>query len=905
MKVSSPQKVTSVKAASLLLCALTMLLAPLGQAEIATINRVPFIATVHLERTVEQGTAPKFKFYLTDFDNKDYTYDDNSEIFEVKLWLDNVLQHTGTYGPGEHEITLPTMNTATDEVRLAIQAKDSQNRKSDLLFQRFRVIDPVAHVITPAQIYSPSASTLQTNFGVYNNDTNAATTTTGLTALMQWSNSNGYRKVILPTGTYRLDAAYTVKVADRLTLDLNGSTFKLEPTNDGFSMMVEIAHAYDSHVINGTIEGDLVGHDYSVDPVSAGTRGIRLAQGAEYSSFENLTIKNIVGYGTNTHLDYVGRVAPWNLSHNPQKSVGPLVLGEIDETTGLYVASTDRVYTPTAIDISTFMSSYGFIQYGKFGGYGSNPVDNWVYRASFYDASGTYISSMQGYLYRRMYPPANAKSVKFTLFSNIPLANKATDVFNNRVPYNCDFINLTHKDIRVAGMVPSGFNNLLVTGCTWENCGWANTKCAFDAEDGWDGMQDLVFRGNTFLTNPNAEFITVGGHNFLIEDNVMKFANTARSGSLHVRNNTIKSAYFRFGPFSRSAYPRIYNNTVEGLTNIDTDYDDFDREYCIRENDLMVGFVSTGGSSRDVTNKMFAYKCDIPGGSVNGRAVGCTINNIATNSAYPTKWFQMEGCTVTNSGLGSSGAGTYSLIMDSIVTNCHMSVNTSTFRLVNNALTNVDLTTSNWVYDQNFWIENNVINTSWPTLITVKNTFNSIGLHNNTITSTGTNFAAIRLSNPNYPSGPQSQYVTVSNNTFSVVSGTAVTVGSVPLSNITLTLGFANNVYNTTVQHSPSLTPLTNVVWVIPPSATMTSPANNSTYPDPATISLTATATDPDGTITKVEFFEGNTKLGEDLVSPYTLSISAPVGEYSITARATDNAGVVGVSFPVNTEVTP
>jgi gliding motility-associated-like protein len=78
----------------------------------------------------------------------------------------------------------------------------------------------------------------------------------------------------------------------------------------------------------------------------------------------------------------------------------------------------------------------------------------------------------------------------------------------------------------------------------------------------------------------------------------------------------------------------------------------------------------------------------------------------------------------------------------------------------------------------------------------------------------------------------------------------------------------------------------------VPPTVTVTAPANNATFPAGSTVNVAATATDPDGTIARVEFFNGSTKLGEDITLPYTFSITnALAGSYSITARATDNSG--------------
>jgi O-glycosyl hydrolase len=76
------------------------------------------------------------------------------------------------------------------------------------------------------------------------------------------------------------------------------------------------------------------------------------------------------------------------------------------------------------------------------------------------------------------------------------------------------------------------------------------------------------------------------------------------------------------------------------------------------------------------------------------------------------------------------------------------------------------------------------------------------------------------------------------------------------------------------------------------PSVNITVPANNAVFTAPATISITANASDPDGNISKVEFYNGASKLGEDAAAPYAYSwTNVAAGNYSITAVATDNAG--------------
>jgi hypothetical protein len=81
------------------------------------------------------------------------------------------------------------------------------------------------------------------------------------------------------------------------------------------------------------------------------------------------------------------------------------------------------------------------------------------------------------------------------------------------------------------------------------------------------------------------------------------------------------------------------------------------------------------------------------------------------------------------------------------------------------------------------------------------------------------------------------------------------------------------------------------------PSVSLTSPANGATFTAPATVSLAASASDADGRVSKVEFYNGATRLATDTTSPYSYSwTGVGAGSYSLTARATDDLGAVTVS---------
>ena len=92
----------------------------------------------------------------------------------------------------------------------------------------------------------------------------------------------------------------------------------------------------------------------------------------------------------------------------------------------------------------------------------------------------------------------------------------------------------------------------------------------------------------------------------------------------------------------------------------------------------------------------------------------------------------------------------------------------------------------------------------------------------------------------------------------------------------------------------------------VPPTVSLIAPLDGATFTAPATITVTANATDSDGSITQVQFYDsGTTLLTTDTTAPYTFDlVNVGAGTYNLTAKATDNNGAQTTSSAIQFTVT-
>jgi len=96
------------------------------------------------------------------------------------------------------------------------------------------------------------------------------------------------------------------------------------------------------------------------------------------------------------------------------------------------------------------------------------------------------------------------------------------------------------------------------------------------------------------------------------------------------------------------------------------------------------------------------------------------------------------------------------------------------------------------------------------------------------------------------------------------------------------------------------------------PSVSITNPANNTLFAAPANVTIQATASDSDGSVTNVQFLVGTALVGNDTTAPYaTTTNGLPAGNFTLFAIASDNAGAratnsinIAVSAPPSVSLT-
>ena len=372
----------------------------------------------------------------------------------------------------------------------------------------------------------------------------------GINQMLADLRKKGIRKVVFLPGVYRISVKSPLTVPSGMTVDLNGATLKLHENTEKGGIIIQIRHCYDSHVMNGIVEGDYFEHDYSVNKHSEWVSGIEISGGSKYCSYKNLVVRYITGYGVQNGFSGVDTRGFAGLKFTP----GTLnrVTGKEIQKAGLQISQ--------MVSVKTMRERNGYTTASRILGYQGRAMDEWNVMFHFFDHEKKYLETIDSVQYRRVRIPENAHFARVTVWAAGKIKDHVSSNFF-RVPQNCSYENLLIQNARCVGMAPSGMYNHKIANCTFTRSGENLAKCAFDAEDGWDMMQDVWIYRNRFIGNHHNELLTCAGHNFVIEENEASLYFWSRTNSYVVRNNKLKSAGFGYGGRKRTGLPRVENNT--------------------------------------------------------------------------------------------------------------------------------------------------------------------------------------------------------------------------------------------------------------------------------------------------------------------------------------------------------
>ena len=532
---------------------------------------VPYVSTYYFNPKPSYTEENVIPIYITDYNQSEYIENDKSKRMDLAYEVDGKQYYLRDLKLGDNEVNLGRLSVGMHT--FSLQSIDKETGwKSHKLYNELWVIDPKEYEITDSETYTVTQADLD-KYKISNRDSTDSedliTTRDGLTQMFQDIRDAGYRKCILLKGTYRINgegARQTcITVPSEFTVDMNGSTFKLNTITcepEGGAALVRIKDgAFDSHLINGTLEGDRFERkELGLEKGYLGEGINTLFMGSgKYCSVNNLVIKNTTGHtvgsGTVTY------------HYMPIKEYKDCYIKD-----GQEIAS-DIYKTGDMVDISDWKAT-DYIRVGNPWGYKGVKTDTPIVYVNFYDADKNFITTVAAMQYRRL------KIVDGACYASVTVkSQEECNVDTLLQIYQRDFgdyqeiSDVDFYDTRTTAIAMGGCN-LLIDRVTYTRCGCSITPCPVDFEDPRQETQDIYYRNvDSFEPTGTATVIDNAGFNHVYENVKNHYIVMRRSvyGGT-IRNINDINTSIRWGKMGRkySSYGRVYNNNC-GSINVITD----------------------------------------------------------------------------------------------------------------------------------------------------------------------------------------------------------------------------------------------------------------------------------------------------------------------------------------------
>ena len=584
-------------------------------------------------------------YFIDDYEQTGYQQDNTNKTFTLIVIVDGVETRYENIKAGDNEINLGILSEG--EHWFSLQGIDNSNNSYGMrIYKEIWCVNRETYPIQESETYYLSETDL-TNYSINNtnaeDDDSCENTKLGLNQLMANCKNEGFRKLVLLPGTYRVNCTSRedcIIIPSNFTLDLNGATIKRKPdiVNTTISKSTFLLNnCIDSHIINGYVEddrqeridADMDWYNYS-NPCGEGFNTFYI-RGGRYWSLENLKVSQAVGHATiTTNSNLVGDMFTNKYKFNT------LIKNDISADNIVekcYILNGIKYYDDNYVtnemkDLKDWKSQY--INFGQTAGYSYfRGLSQTVYY-HFYNERKEFVTSIPSMQYRPIRIPEGCRYVRATILS------KASDMeggmfFMDEQGTNNAIKNNEYSNCRTTVIAPTRSRGLLIEGNSYNECGQKITPSALDFEDGWQQSIDVYYRKNKLISGSksSATVITVGGVNHVYEENI----NHGGTGSFilkHyvtgsvVRNNNNVRVSNHQGINQYSGFNRFYNNrdmsinvSTASLNDTNISLGETLPTTVIKNCNITSGIAGNKNNDTgyETTDRLIYCKCDIKGGA--------------------------------------------------------------------------------------------------------------------------------------------------------------------------------------------------------------------------------------------------------------------------------------------------
>lgn len=417
-------------------------------------------------------------------------------------------------------------------------------------------------------------------FGIRNDGTDAEATSQGLNAALQHAKTLKANRIVFPAGTYLISEKDPVILDHHDTIvDLNGAILQIATNGlPNYSVLEILPGAKNLRLTNGTIRGDRDEHDFKAAPGTHEGGACLSVVGGHNLEIDNLHLTK--GTGDGVSISSTGaRNRPELLEriyHNVTRK--NLESGAFSDK-GEKIDSTDKIRSIEPYEMGGERNRF---ELGYLAGYQGFPwIKGRAYQAYFFDADNRFLEKKQCLQFRKVEVPEKAKYLQVEF--NQPgidaeaAHSGASDEWlvriNNFTPStDVHFHHNLMDENRRLGFTGVG-QRWVIEENRFERNGGTPPAYGLDLEDGWEMMQDVVIRKNTFKGNLVGDLVICAGSEILVENNDFekRVVFHARTYNYFVRNNRFDGGPVHYN--TRTGIATISGNTYKNCPSVSVLFD--------------------------------------------------------------------------------------------------------------------------------------------------------------------------------------------------------------------------------------------------------------------------------------------------------------------------------------------